>query len=371
MRFQSLVVLLIAGLAFQVLRPRNQEAPRFKHLSEGLYSLTQWWQPIPGLLYYPVSVFIARQEGKWVLVDAGVLGTQRQPHAAQLLAALQATVPAEEKLAAILVSHHHPDHTGALPLLLEAFPDTPVAFYEDERPFLLGNKTFAQPGSLQARLFRWIGLLGERPFKARSSRLRAIAGRTGIQKACLRRLAVPSAHLSSTAFTVGISPWTTRHPAPLPQVPASRAHVLEEPLADLSVFGVDHLIYIPSPGHSPGHISLLHHPSRTLLAVDGVSFIRPSLRRSSPGDANDTRVVWSFKPLPFLPGLTLRAEPHIVCQGPECERERAEKSFCLLADAMEYRRVLASHDLAAASGGGWTQPCPCVPPGVFRGFVAG
>lgn len=37
MRFQSLVVLLIAGLAFQVLRPRNQEAPRFKHLSEGLY----------------------------------------------------------------------------------------------------------------------------------------------------------------------------------------------------------------------------------------------------------------------------------------------------------------------------------------------
>ena len=189
-----------------------------------------------------------------MLVDAGVLGTQRQPHAAQLLAALQATVPAEEKLAAILggrlfvcralagavssatcrrqpldcaaafappapaVSHHHPDHTGALPLLLEAFPDTPVAFYEDERPFLLGNKTFAQPGSLQARLFRWIGLLGERPFKARSSRLRAIAGRTGIQKACLRRLAVPSAHLSSTAFTVGISPWTTRHPAPLPQV---------------------------------------------------------------------------------------------------------------------------------------------------------
>lgn len=155
-------------------------------------------------------------------------------------------------------------------------------------------------------------------------------------------------------------------PGPLLQVPASRAHVLEEPLADLSVFGVDHLIYIPSPGHSPGHISLLHHPSRTLLAVDGVSFIRPSLRRSSPGDANDTRVgghasgrpgappaaacqrplrsclvrgapaggtaasampagwwfamqvVWSFKPLPFLPGLTLRAEPHIVCQGPEC-----------------------------------------------------
>jgi hypothetical protein len=71
-----------------------------------LCSLTQWWQPIPLLPAYPVNVFLVRQQegeaaGSWVLIDAGVLGTKRQPLAAQLLTAVQATVPAEENLTAI------------------------------------------------------------------------------------------------------------------------------------------------------------------------------------------------------------------------------------------------------------------------------
>jgi hypothetical protein len=42
------------------------------------------------------------QEGNWALVDAGVLGTPRRPHAQHLLAALQEAIPATEEVTAII-----------------------------------------------------------------------------------------------------------------------------------------------------------------------------------------------------------------------------------------------------------------------------
>lgn len=146
-----------------------------------------------------------------------------------------------------------------------------------------------------------------------------------------------------------------QQPASLPlppsfvQVPAARAVVLEEPLLELSQIGFDELTYIISFGHSPGHISLLHSPSSTVLAGDALSFVKPSLRLNSPADANDTRVsragnwqqdrwrwawascdgdllcdaplwpamqvVGTWRVSPSLPGLTLRAWPHVLCVG--------------------------------------------------------
>ncbi len=73
-------------------------------------------------------------------------------------------------------------------------------------------------------------------------------------------------------------------------MPAARAVLLEEPILELSQVGFDDLVYIISFGHSRGHSSLLHNPSRTVLAGDALSFVKPSLRLSSPEDANDTRV---------------------------------------------------------------------------------
>lgn len=59
---------------------------------------------------------------------------------------------------------------------------------------------------------------------------------------------------------------------------------------DFSAYGLPELVYIVTPGHSPGHISLLHAPSRTMLGGDVLSFIKPSLRRAREGDASDKRV---------------------------------------------------------------------------------
>jgi len=54
--------------------------------------------------------------------------------------------------------------------------------------------------------------------------------------------------------------------------------LLTEPLSDFTSYGLEELVYVVTIGHSPGHISLLHASSRTLLAGDAISFLRPSLR---------------------------------------------------------------------------------------------
>lgn len=163
---------------------------------------------------------------------------------------------------------------------------------------------------------------------------------------------------------------------PHPQVPAERAKLLTEGLDSLAAYGLADLDYVITLGHSVGHISLVHAPSRTMLAGDALSFVQPSLRlANATADEGDPRVrrqaarartvgacvagqtcsglrccpvlpwpqspwlglltccCWAPLPLAFLlpkqvalaikpwsqlPGLTLRAEPHIVAPSPRC-----------------------------------------------------
>jgi glyoxylase-like metal-dependent hydrolase (beta-lactamase superfamily II) len=51
------------------------------------------------------------------------------------------------------------------------------------------------------------------------------------------------------------------------QIPASRARVLDAPSGSLADYGLPGLSYLAAFGHSPGHLALLHGPSRTLLAA--------------------------------------------------------------------------------------------------------
>ncbi|KAL4854628.1 putative metallo-hydrolase YflN [Chlorella vulgaris] len=249
-------------------------------LADSSKFLTQWWRPIPGLPSIPVAVYLVHQGAKWALVDAGLAGTPRQPHAHQLLAALKAAIPADQKLAAVIVTHAHPDHIGALPLLLAAYPEVQIVFHENEAPLLVGDEHLVAPGSVAARILRWVGMLGEQPIKA--SCCYFFAPMISAQRNC-------------------------------GNVPAARAVLLEEPILELSQVGLDDLVYIISFGHSRGHISLLHNPSRTVLAGDALSFVKPSLRLSSPEDANDTRVVGTWRLWAPLPDITLRAQPLTLC----------------------------------------------------------
>jgi glyoxylase-like metal-dependent hydrolase (beta-lactamase superfamily II) len=59
--------------------------------------LTEWWEILPLLPRYPITVWLVRQKGSWLLIDTG-LPTMAQ----QLRDALRTVVPASEKLSAIL-----------------------------------------------------------------------------------------------------------------------------------------------------------------------------------------------------------------------------------------------------------------------------
>lgn len=86
-------------------------------------------------------------------------------------------------------------------------------------------------------------------------------------------------------------PSPARVAALLLQVPAERARLLTEGLDSLAAHGLPDLDYVITLGHSPGHISIVRAPSRTMLAGDALTFVRPSMRLSNAtADEGDPRV---------------------------------------------------------------------------------
>lgn len=68
----------------------------------------------------------------------------------------------------VAVTHSHGDHTGGLPLLLDAYPKVPVVFYELEAPYLVPDdagrvQQLVASDTLLARVLRWVGMLAQQP----------------------------------------------------------------------------------------------------------------------------------------------------------------------------------------------------------------
>src|SRR3954463_12093910 len=146
--------------------------------------------------------------GKWVLIDAGLIGT-----AGMISRAAGKRFGAASRPAAIILTHGHFDHVGALEDLAEKW-DVPVYAHEMELPYLDGRSSYPPPdptvgGGLMAAL--------------------------------------------STFFPRG------------PINVGSRLLTLP---ADGSVPGMPGWRWIPTPGHSPGHVSLWRESDRTIIAGD-------------------------------------------------------------------------------------------------------
>lgn len=146
----------------------------------------------------------------WVLVDAGLRGC-----GPRILADAKRRFGRDNPPRAIVLTHGHFDHVGALPWLLERW-HTPIFAHSDELPYLNQREPYPSPDPTVGG-----GLLA----------------------------------LSSVVYP--------RRVPPLPMV--------VQPLPDDgSVPGLPGWKWIPTPGHTAGHVSLWRAQDRLLIAGDAL-----------------------------------------------------------------------------------------------------
>lgn len=166
-----------------------------------------------------VNVYLAgdprhAESAGWVLVDAGLaMG------AAQILRVAAARFGNDVRPAAIVLTHGHFDHVGALAPLLAVW-DVPVYAHTLELPFLTGRADYPPPDPTVGR-----GLM---------ARLSPLFPERGIDLGVRVR--------------------------PLP--------------ADGTVPGMPGWRWIHTPGHSPGHVAFFRASDRVLIAGDALSTTR-------------------------------------------------------------------------------------------------
>jgi glyoxylase-like metal-dependent hydrolase (beta-lactamase superfamily II) len=153
--------------------------------------------------------FIGRPGGRWIVVDTGFPG-----QALEILAAAEARFGSGSAPEAIVLTHGHIDHAGNAAALADAW-DVPIYAHRLETPFLTGRSAYppADPtvGGATAFLCRFLPSL----WRNLSGRLRELP----------------------THRVPGASGWE----------------------------------WLPTPGHSPGHICLFRASDRVLLTGDALA----------------------------------------------------------------------------------------------------
>lgn len=86
-----------------------------------------------------VNLFLLGHSDSWVLIDAGLRGS-----AMAIIKTVEKSFGKGAKPKAIILTHGHFDHTGALPELLRHW-DVPVYAHELEMPHLIGKADYPRP----------------------------------------------------------------------------------------------------------------------------------------------------------------------------------------------------------------------------------
>lgn len=164
-----------------------------------------------GVLWVPlaiVNVYAVQSEDNWVLVDAGLPGS-----GGKIVRAIGETLGLDTAPTAVILTHGHFDHIGALDYLLNYW-DVPVYVHRMEMPYLTGLASYP-----------------------------------------------PGDPLGGGGAMAGLSPLCPRGPIDL----GDRVRALPD---DGTVPGLPEWRWIHTPGHTPGHISLFRASDRVLIAGD-------------------------------------------------------------------------------------------------------
>jgi glyoxylase-like metal-dependent hydrolase (beta-lactamase superfamily II) len=160
-------------------------------------------------------VFIVDPDsGKWILVDTGMPGS-----ALKIKKIASGLFPLSDKPEAILLTHGHFDHVGAIIPLIEEW-NVPVYAHPLEFPFLTGHKDYPKPDAT-----------------------------------------VDGGLLAKLAF---IYPYKAINIGP----------VLQPLPADGTIPFLSEWRWIHTPGHSPGHVSFYRGKDKTLIAGDAFITVR-------------------------------------------------------------------------------------------------
>lgn len=189
--------------------PISSSARADDHQHDGVYEVA------PDLVYQRLGIVnvaffgvVGAGDQKWVLIDAGIPGS-----AGRIIDAAARRFGEDARPAAIIMTHGHFDHVGALEALAERW-DVPVYAHELEIPYLNGLQSYPPPdpsvgGGMMSALSR---------FYPRGP--------------------------------IDVSPWLRTLPA------------------DGSVPGMRRWSWLHTPGHTPGHVSFWRDMDRTIIAGD-------------------------------------------------------------------------------------------------------
>ncbi|MDR6549772.1 MBL fold metallo-hydrolase [Paenibacillus qinlingensis] len=206
-------------------------------ISEGLYSLALS-VPIMGQVNVIHPALLLDEQGA-ILVDTGFPGTLPL-----LRNTLENLGVALSKLDSVLITHQDIDHIGGLPSLLQAITH-PIKVYasELEKPYIQGDTMLIKitPASIQS---------------------------------ALANLPADTTPETRDAFRRNLE-----NP---PKAPVDT--ILED---GQEIDRCGGIVVILTPGHTPGHLSLYHKKSKTLLAADSMVVVDGVLEGPKPAYCSD------------------------------------------------------------------------------------
>lgn len=172
------------------------------------------------LYYYTIQIVNIcifgnpEQKNEWVLIDTGM-----PKSADNILSVVEKRFGSNSRPKAIILTHGHFDHVGAVVDLVKHW-DIPVFAHELELPYLTGKKSYPEPDS-------------------------TVEG----------------------GFVAKMSPM-------FPNEPINLGSNVEKLPSDGSIPGMLGWRWIHTPGHSPGHISLFRDEDGSLIAGDAFVTVR-------------------------------------------------------------------------------------------------
>lgn len=254
----SLVAVGVAIFFAQVARQPPAPLATFEEVRPSLYRLNYNWRILPVIPSMPVATWLVESSTlmspkSWILIDAGTDVTANQEAILQgiksklssaggslklilcespqfvsetmcsqesLLQTCQEWL-AKHHLVCAAVTHGHADHVGALPKLLDAYPDVKVAYHKNEEPFISGGAQYTD-----------------------------LEGDTWVFN--LARKALPP--LNTTLIS------------------SNEAIKLDGSSGDVAEYAKwmskDILLYHAVPGHTPGMVAFYHKPTKSVVAAD-------------------------------------------------------------------------------------------------------